>query len=209
MQISKTFCFEAAHLLPRHQGKCSRLHGHSYKLRVEVGGPVDKESGFILDYGELKKLVQPIVDRFDHRFLNSFIRYSSAENIAIHVAHELRPSLIGYEYFVVTVSETENTTGTWDSRNAYDEEIFDKELLDSAPNAMDAEWRSPDAGRHDDIPKSIGLLETATKYLLQELCKYDAQLEQLRMYMASLKPVDIRKELGLDDEPEEKENEKA
>lgn len=68
--IAKRFSFEASHVLPKHPGKCSRLHGHSWRGLIEVSGPVDLETGFVLDFGELKKLVKTnIVDRCDHRHL--------------------------------------------------------------------------------------------------------------------------------------------
>ena len=68
--ISKSFTFEASHILPRHPGKCSRLHGHSWKLTVSVSGPVQHESGFVVDYAILGELVKAnVVDRCDHRHL--------------------------------------------------------------------------------------------------------------------------------------------
>lgn len=68
--ITKHFTFEAAHVLPRHPGKCSRVHGHSWALWVSVIGPVDEESGFVVDYGDLKKLVNTIViEPLDHSWL--------------------------------------------------------------------------------------------------------------------------------------------
>lgn len=68
--VSKTFRFEAAHVLPRHPGKCSRLHGHSWVLTVAVEGPVDEETGFVVDYADLSALVNhEIVDRLDHTHL--------------------------------------------------------------------------------------------------------------------------------------------
>lgn len=68
--IEKEFRFEASHVLPKHPGKCARLHGHSWVLRVAVKGPVDPETGFVLDYAELKKLVnEHIVERLDHQHL--------------------------------------------------------------------------------------------------------------------------------------------
>lgn len=68
--IAKDFTFEASHVLPRHPGKCSRLHGHSWKLTVAIVGPVSPETGFVADYGHLKKLVERlVVDRLDHQHL--------------------------------------------------------------------------------------------------------------------------------------------
>lgn len=70
LTIFKQFSFEASHVLPHHHGKCARLHGHSWKLTVGVSGPVDKESGFVVDYGMLSELVKAhIINVVDHHHL--------------------------------------------------------------------------------------------------------------------------------------------
>jgi 6-pyruvoyltetrahydropterin/6-carboxytetrahydropterin synthase len=70
MIISRTFTFEASHILPRHPGKCARLHGHTYTLTVAVEGGIDPDTGFVCDYGELKTLVErTIIERVDHQHL--------------------------------------------------------------------------------------------------------------------------------------------
>ena len=72
MELSKIFTFEASHILPKHPGKCSRLHGHSWVLEVTVEGSVNPETGFVMDYADLKAAVQPVVDRLDHRHLGAW-----------------------------------------------------------------------------------------------------------------------------------------
>lgn len=72
VELSKTFTFEASHVLPKHPGKCSRLHGHSWVLTVYVKGDVQPDTGFVMDYADLKKAVQPIVDSLDHRHLGQW-----------------------------------------------------------------------------------------------------------------------------------------
>ncbi len=67
--IEKEFKFEASHVLPKHEGKCAKLHGHSWVLRVAVTGPVDEETGFVVDYAKLKACVQPTIDLLDHAHL--------------------------------------------------------------------------------------------------------------------------------------------
>ncbi len=71
-RLSKSFTFEAAHFLPTFpEGhKCRRLHGHSFKVEVIVAGEVDPEKGYLVDYGEIKRAVNPICDLLDHRLLN-------------------------------------------------------------------------------------------------------------------------------------------
>ena len=72
MELSKTFRFEASHILPKHPGKCSRLHGHSWVLTVFVEGPVDFATGFVMDFAIISKLVKPLVERLDHRHLGTW-----------------------------------------------------------------------------------------------------------------------------------------
>ena len=68
MKIAKEFSWEMGHRLPEHFGKCKNIHGHSYKMIVEIEGDVDK-NGMVLDYYELKKIINPLVEELDHAFL--------------------------------------------------------------------------------------------------------------------------------------------
>jgi len=79
MHVSKEFIFHAAHYLPKYHGKCERLHGHSYRLRITVTGEPDAE-GMVADFGEIKKIVkQKVVDRLDHTLVNDLIPNPTAE----------------------------------------------------------------------------------------------------------------------------------
>lgn len=72
--LTKEFRFEASHQLPNHPGKCRNLHGHSWVLEVTVRGELDESTGMVMDYGDIKAAVQPIVDRLDHQHLgNGFV----------------------------------------------------------------------------------------------------------------------------------------
>ena len=185
MLISKVFDFEAAHWLPRHPGKCNRLHGHSYSVRVELEGPLNPSSQFVMDYADLKSIVQPTIDRWDHRLLNAFIRYSSAENIAAHLAHIVRAQLksVLINRLVVSVSETKNTTAVWDSRSK--EDLF---MLDRA--AEDAEWKSPSIqipiSAMGTLKTEVTTLDDRVKHLLNELTKEMITREQYALYLETL-----------------------
>jgi 6-pyruvoyltetrahydropterin/6-carboxytetrahydropterin synthase len=69
--ISRDFKYESAHFLPKVTDghKCKNLHGHSYKLTVTLRGPVGSD-GFVMDFADLKSLVNPIVNCLDHHLLN-------------------------------------------------------------------------------------------------------------------------------------------
>jgi len=65
MFVAKKFKWEAAHRIPWHPGKCQNLHGHSYKMDVEFEGDVDS-NGIVIDFNDIKALIDPYVELFDH-----------------------------------------------------------------------------------------------------------------------------------------------
>ena len=105
MQIRKHFGFEAAHVLPYHQGKCARLHGHSYRLDVAVRGPLQETGparGMIEDFDVLKRIVRAeIVEALDHRSLNDVIENPTCERIALWVWERLDGALTGLDEIVL------------------------------------------------------------------------------------------------------------
>lgn len=72
MLLYKEFTFESAHRLPNVPPghKCARLHGHSFMVRVTVEGPVGVESGWVMDFADIKGAFSPIHEQLDHRYLN-------------------------------------------------------------------------------------------------------------------------------------------
>lgn len=75
--ITKEFSFDMAHALTDYEGDCKHIHGHTYFLSVTVIGrpirsPRDPNDGMVLDFGDLKKIVNhEIVKRFDHALVLS------------------------------------------------------------------------------------------------------------------------------------------
>ncbi|KKM61500.1 hypothetical protein LCGC14_1531160 [marine sediment metagenome] len=72
MELTKTYRFEASHILPKHPGKCSRLHGHSWILHVSVEGPINPETGFVMDFADISEVVEPLIKRLDHKHLGVY-----------------------------------------------------------------------------------------------------------------------------------------
>ncbi|MCI0532280.1 MAG: 6-carboxytetrahydropterin synthase, partial [candidate division Zixibacteria bacterium] len=72
MEIFKEFTFEAAHHLPNtpEGHKCRRLHGHSFRVRIYVAGAVDKQTGWVMDFADIRSAFQPIYKQLDHHYLN-------------------------------------------------------------------------------------------------------------------------------------------
>lgn len=115
MLISKEFRFDAAHNLINYHGKCERLHGHTYRLRVTLEGIPDKD-GMILDFTELKKTVNDlVVSQLDHSYINDTIAQPSAENISLWIWKMLEAPLSGpnYHLYEIIVWETEDSFVTY------------------------------------------------------------------------------------------------
>ena len=97
IELRRTFQFEAAHLLPRlpKSHKCRRLHGHSFKVEIVVAGELDPELGWVMDYGEIKKVFKPIWKKLDHHYLNEIpgLENPTSENLAIWIWKKLKPKL--------------------------------------------------------------------------------------------------------------------
>lgn len=106
--IFREFTFEAAHRLPHlpPEHKCTRLHGHSYRVQVAVAGPIDAPLGWVMDFGDIKAAWKPLDDELDHYYLNDIegLENPTSENLATWIWARLSGSLPGLES--VTVRET-------------------------------------------------------------------------------------------------------
>lgn len=97
MEIFKEFTFEAAHRLPHVPPghKCARLHGHSFRITLHVRGAVDPQTGWVMDFADLKRAFQPLYDQLDHNYLNEIegLDNPTSEQLARWVWRRLRPAL--------------------------------------------------------------------------------------------------------------------
>lgn len=98
--ITKSFRFEAAHVLPKHAGKCARLHGHSFVGRLVLRGESlrsgGSEDGMLQDFGAVSAAVGSVLDsHLDHRFLNDTLPMESptSEAVARWLYERLKPEL--------------------------------------------------------------------------------------------------------------------
>lgn len=102
-RLEKEFRFEASHQLPCHDGKCARLHGHSWRGRIVCEGPNlltdGPKTGMLMDYSDMKKALEPYIEEFlDHHHLNETlwpfkIHTPTSEEIARWLFNQLRPVL--------------------------------------------------------------------------------------------------------------------
>lgn len=99
MRLEHDLRFEAAHWLPRvpEGHRCRRVHGHSYLVTVVVEGPVDPESGWVVDYATLQAALEPVIGALDHRLLNEVdgLGNPTSEAIAQWIWARVKPALPG------------------------------------------------------------------------------------------------------------------
>ncbi len=97
MELRKTFQIEAAHRLPSVPPghKCGRLHGHSFVIEIGLVGPVGVQTGWVMDYADIKAAFKPLYDRLDHNYLNELpgLENPTSERLAVWVWRELKPRL--------------------------------------------------------------------------------------------------------------------
>ena len=120
IKVTKLFEFEASHYLPDYKGACSRLHGHSYKLSVTVQGNIDKDTGMVIDFSELKRKVEEyIINNVDHTFLNDKFAMPTAEKMVVAFAITLKRVLNEYNPDLIldkiTLWETSASYAEWES----------------------------------------------------------------------------------------------
>jgi 6-pyruvoyltetrahydropterin/6-carboxytetrahydropterin synthase len=111
--------FSAAHQLTMVGSKCENMHGHNWKVEVNVTGEKLDDGGVVLDFGEIKKHVAEIMSMLDHKYLNEleFFQQSqpSSENIAFFVAGQLQQRIDGPSVRVnrVTAWESDDAAATY------------------------------------------------------------------------------------------------
>ena len=97
-------------MLPDHAGKCSRLHGHSYRFEVAIRGPVQNSGparGMIQDFDEIERVVdESVLEALDHRHLNDHIEYPTVENIVLWIWKRLEGRLAGLDEIVLWETAT-------------------------------------------------------------------------------------------------------
>ena len=101
VSVTKVFTFDAAHYLEDYDGPCARMHGHTYRLEVELGTSdrnlIDETSddGMVADFGRIKQLVhEQIISVVDHRCLNEVLAYNpTAENMVLDFSDRIREAL--------------------------------------------------------------------------------------------------------------------
>lgn len=110
--------FSAAHQLNGYAGDCEALHGHNWKVEVQVQGEQVNDIGIVFDFKELKRLTKRVLDGFDHGLLNEHEAFRgcnpSSELIARWVYRDIARRLPeGVTMDSVTVWESDNAAATY------------------------------------------------------------------------------------------------
>ncbi|HEY9000755.1 MAG TPA: 6-carboxytetrahydropterin synthase QueD [Mucilaginibacter sp.] len=97
MIIYKQFSFDSAHFLPNvpYSHKCREMHGHTYRLTLYAEGAVHEHEGWVVDFGDIKKIMRPVIDMLDHHLLNDIpgLENPTAELLAIWIWNKVKPNL--------------------------------------------------------------------------------------------------------------------
>ena len=124
VRITRRATFAAAHILCRDDwsedknrevfGACTTDHGHNYVIEVTVGGPLDGETGMVVNLKHVDAVLRrEFIDAVDHHHLNRDVDFMqgvipTAENVALAAFHRLEPHLKPARLLKVRVVETEN-----------------------------------------------------------------------------------------------------
>jgi 6-pyruvoyltetrahydropterin/6-carboxytetrahydropterin synthase len=108
VELSADFTLASARWLPSVADghPCGRMHGHTFGVRLTVRGPVDPDTGWVLDFADLSEAWAPVHEALDHRVLNDVpgLLNPTSESLAIWIWRAVRervPQLVAVE-----VSET-------------------------------------------------------------------------------------------------------
>jgi 6-pyruvoyltetrahydropterin/6-carboxytetrahydropterin synthase len=114
-EVSVEAGWEAAHWLPGvpEGHKCRRMHGHSYRARVTLRGPVDAGTGMVVDFSEPKSVLRALTGSLDHQVMNDAVENPTVENLAVWLWGSLSLAPFGGSLAEVRVWEGESNTAAY------------------------------------------------------------------------------------------------
>ena len=112
MKIYRTYNMHSARFIPTlpDTHPCSKMHGHTFKIIIELDGPIDISTGFIMDFYDIDSIVNKnIINVLDHKILNEIdgLNNPSSEHLSIWIWNKLSPFIPMLSQ--VTISEDHGT----------------------------------------------------------------------------------------------------
>ncbi len=110
--------FSAAHQMRGYPGACARMHGHNYCVKLTIEGDQLDDTGILMDFAELKRIVDAILEELDHRCLNDLPPFNevnpSSENLARYIYRRAADRITGHVRLVrVEVAESPTSSVTY------------------------------------------------------------------------------------------------
>lgn len=119
-EITVANYIDSAHLLRGYQGKCANIHGHTWRVEVNLKGEQLNEIGLLVDFHDIKKIIKEVTEAFDHKLINDFEPFDkvnpSSENLAKYFFHEIKKGLSTFgdvAIVKVLVSESRDTSAVY------------------------------------------------------------------------------------------------
>lgn len=104
--------FASAHSLKGYPGDCAKLHGHNWKIEVQVVGKKLNTIGMVIDFKEIKRHAKEVIAELDHTFLNDHPHFQNinptAENIAVFIYQEIAKRIENPEVSMHSLTVWEN-----------------------------------------------------------------------------------------------------
>lgn len=108
--------FEAAHSIRDYPGKCSRIHGHNWKVEISVAGSKLDQLGMLIDFRDLKGEVTAVLAALDHYYLNEVVPFTDVNPTAEHIARHIYDTLAQRPLFSNDLSLS--SIKVWESLNS-------------------------------------------------------------------------------------------
>ncbi len=112
--------FSSAHNLREYKGKCEDLHGHNWIVEMVVKSDKLDKIGMVLDFKYLKKELNAVLERLDHKYLNQLAFFKkvnpTSENIAKYIYDQLKPVVA--QISSITIWENATSSATYVPRSS-------------------------------------------------------------------------------------------
>ncbi|MBU4252049.1 MAG: 6-carboxytetrahydropterin synthase QueD [Candidatus Omnitrophica bacterium] len=102
--------FSSAHNLRGYKGKCEDLHGHNWRIEVIVRSEKLNNIGIVVDFKELKKKLNAVLEEMDHKYLNKLAYFNKVNPTSENIAKYIYKKLVSKIPLLDSVTVWENAT---------------------------------------------------------------------------------------------------